>query len=59
MAFGSNEAKSTNLPEIILSLIRGVTGGSDMVPGCGIWPTVEVVTDVGGVALAAVSFCCC
>ena len=69
MALGSSVTKSTNSPEMILSLIRGGTGGSDtskQVPVCGTWPTLVLVTalgsvvvnDVGSVTLDEVSVCC-
>lgn len=71
MALGSSVVKSTNSPEMIFSLIRGGTGGSDTskrVPCCGTLPTLVVVTavgsvlvnNVGSVTLDGVSvWCCC
>ena len=47
MAFGNSVAKSMNSPEIILSLIRDVTGGSDTASSCGVRPNVVVVTAPG------------
>ena len=64
IAFGNSVAKSMNSPEMILSLICGVTGGNDTVPSCGERPTVVVVTAPGivllpDVAQGTVSCHCC
>ena len=63
MAFGNSVAKSMNSPEMILSLIHGVTGGSDTLPSFGVQPTVVEVTTPGTVLVPDVEqgtvSCCC
>ena len=69
MALGSNVAKSTNSPEMIFSLTRGGTGGSETskrVPICRTWPTLVLVVagsviadDVASGTFAGGSVYCC